>query len=89
MTTHVSYKDESGQTRYTGGPDLKSSQAYPKEFGEHVQQLFDLHKRDLDEWADRIATRAAQTSIQPADWAGGDVWSDADLSPVFRWLLKQ
>ena len=82
------YTDGNGKKRFTGGPDLKASHAYPAEFGQHIQRLFQRHERDLELWAASIEQRALSE-----DWSIGqldeevDGWTDADIGPVSRWFL--
>jgi len=47
MTNNISvtrrYTNEQGQTKISGGPDLKATQAYPRAFGQKLAELFETH----------------------------------------------
>ena len=87
VQTYVHKNGRDGRPTWEGGKDLKRSQAYTALFGANIQNLFELHRGDLIEWAQGIARAATETSICAEDWSGGDRWDDARLSPVFEWLV--
>ena len=89
VQTFVAYKNKAGKACWDGGKDLKASQTYPKLFGQNVQRLYELRANDIRQWAAGISDAAEDVSMSPSEFAnGGDPWLDADLEPVFQWLLN-
>ena len=77
-----------GARKWSGGKDLKSTQAYPELFGMNVQHLFELRAESITKWASAVAGLAEAATLSDKDWDGGDSWEDAELAPVFRLLLN-
>ena len=77
-----------GQKRFTGGKDLKASQAYPCKFGEDLQYVFASHIEEVKAWAASIAMRSLTVQVTRADLTTSitDVWADAMLGSVMSWL---
>ena len=76
------------QKRFTGGKDLKASQAYPCKFGEDIQYVFSSHIEEVKEWAASIAMQSRTVQVTRADLTASitDVWADARLGSVMSWL---
>ena len=74
--------------RFTGGKDLKASQAYPCKFGEDIQYVFSSHIEEVKEWAASIAMQSFTVQVTRADLTASitDVWADARLGSVMSWL---
>eukprot|EP00959_Pyramimonas_sp_CCMP1952_P250028 5226946-Pyramimonas_sp.AAC.1 len=77
-----------GVRKWSGGKDLKGTQAYPELFGENIQHLYDLHRESIRGWASAVSDLSRRKMLTEKDWVGGDNWDDADLAPVFRYLLQ-
>ena len=83
----IKYKDASGQTRVVGGPDLKSSQAYPKGFGTALCAVYQDHMMELRRWAADVPEHPSRSMTDLFSDAG-NAWPDAGLRGVLRYLCK-
>jgi hypothetical protein len=76
--------DSNGRKRVSGGPKLKSSQAYPLAFGRAVARTFVDHSAKLSSGELNVQQKKAKGRRPSATKV---CWSDADLNPVFNFLL--
>ena len=84
--TAISYVDNFGDKRVCGGPGLKASQAYPRAFGAAVAEAF-LRNQSLGKHPIVNATfdKARNLKLEGDE----DLWEEACLGPVFKYLLKK
>ena len=75
----MSVRDEmTGQV--TGGKDLKSSQAYPVNYGLEVQEAFSQHDMEID------TSSEASASTVDEQLCVEDLWLDAGMEELCRWV---
>lgn len=80
------YIDRVGRRRVVGGPRLKSTQSYSRQFG---KMMATLHKRyTIKEHLKDRARRATFTGV-PDVSAMLDTWCDAHLDPVIRFVSRR
>ena len=83
----------SGRRSVSGGHDLKSSQTYPKGFGEAIVRLYECYKNDLraetDEKLARIGQMEDDFSKLSSGDLGDDTWDDSIVGACIKVLRRQ
>lgn len=84
------YIDKRGRSVFSGAPDLKRSQKYPRGFGEAVASMYTQHTEHFQRQA-RELHKAAVRAFSDCGVSDGavdadDAWEDARLEGVLRLL---
>jgi len=87
---------EDGKVSISGGPNLKASQAYPRDFGIGMRKLYTKHETKVKEDAEKLLSELRASpmdhpmgcALDLLDPVLGAFWDDANLKPVFA-LLQQ
>jgi hypothetical protein len=78
-----------GSRAVTGGPKLKATQVYTCEFGRAVSVLHKRHTLTIKDFLKAPSRRMLAATLPAVDMSALDIWPDADLQPVHRFLRRR
>lgn len=87
-------RGEDGKLKVYGGPNLKATQAYPRDFGTAMTRLYSRHRQEIEADADNLLGRLKEahgrmnSASQLLDAEFGGLCQDGNLQPVFALLQR-
>lgn len=78
-----------GTKSVTGGPKLKGTQVYSREFGKAVAHLHKQHLAVIKDFLKVPARSRMMSELPVVDESIMEQWPDANLQPVLRFIRRR